>query len=100
MPDIKEKYWNGRIVKKEQIINGGPNVEFGALYEATEILHNSGYFIGTLDGDNPIAFSFDSEPYAKKWHNLTIPEKFSLDGVMVSSDFRNGDIKILYFKTE
>ena len=93
---ISNKTWNGREVAKETIVTWGKNLEFGALYEATELLQKQGYFVGRLDGDNPIGFSEFKIPF--KWHTLTKKGKDVLCGVMVSDNFRAGDVKIIYFQ--
>lgn len=96
MSELKQKYFLGRKVKSEKTITRGPNVEFGALYEAEGLLKENGYFCGFLDGNNPMGISF-TEPIFK-WHTLSKEDKAKLDGVMISSDWRNGDVKIIFFE--
>jgi len=91
------KTWNGRKVAKETVIACSPNVEFGALYEAESILKKDGYFCGWLDGGNPIGISFNEPVF--KWHSLSKEDKSKLDGVLVSDNFRNGDVKIIFFES-
>lgn len=105
MIQSKAKYWNGRKVAEEKIIPAGSGkVEFGALYEATDLLMKEHKRLGWMDGDNPIGFSFsplsESYGYIPKWHLLTKEDKAKLDGVLVSSNFRNHDVKIIYFEHE
>lgn len=91
------KYFLGRKVKFEKMITRVPNTEFGALYEAEEFLYVTGnYKTGSLDGNNPIGFNKEWPP--NKWHNLSKEDKDKLNGVLVSSDFRNDSVKIIFFE--
>lgn len=99
MSEIKQKYWNGHKVKSEKIIPAGSGkVEFGASYEAQEYLNDKGYFLGVMDGNNPIGFASDDYILANKWHSLSKEDKTKLDGVLVSEDFRTANVKIIFFK--
>ncbi len=95
MSKIIDKLWNGRKVAKEVDVKWGGKTEFGALYEAESINGSQGYYTGRLDGNNPIGFSEFSAP--GKWHTLTREEKNDLNGVLISDNFRAGDVKIIYF---
>lgn len=97
------KYWNGRKVKSEKIIPAGSGkVKFGACYEAEAELVKEGYIIGTLDGSNPIGIWYNkgSLPVFTKWHSLSKERKNELAGVLVSEDFENKDVKIIFFNNE
>lgn len=102
MSVTQSRYWNGRKVKSEKIVTRGPNVEFGALYEATDFVCNEGYTVGNLDGNNPIGFSNHMQDWLSipKWSNLSKEDKAKLDGVLVSSYFRNDSVKIIFFDNE
>lgn len=97
MSETRLKYFLGRKVKSEKTITRGPNTEFGALYEATDLLQREHHGVGSLDGNNPIAVKKDLY-YLKKWHSLSKEDKDKLDGVLVSSDFRNDSVKIIFFE--
>jgi len=96
---VKAKYWNGRMINKEYTVKKGPNVDFGALYEAIELLRQQGFSAGWLDGDNPIGFAAGNVG-PQKWHTLPKEEKTELDGVLLSTNFRTSDVKIIFFGNE
>lgn len=98
------KMWNGRKVKKEVILEKGEAVAdapFVALHKAEEYLRMNACQWGSLEGDNPVGFMLGRYTLPQKWSNYhTDTDKFKkLDGVMVGfPDFRNGDIKIIFFQ--
>ena len=77
------------------LTNGEPFHSFNKALEAL-----SEYTIGTLCGDEPIGFvRIDSDiKFIGKWRNISKQEYKLLDGVMVSKDFRLGNVTIVYFK--
>jgi|SRR5882672_6635050 len=98
---VKQKYFLGRKVKSEKIIPAGSGkVEFGASYEAEEYLNNKEYFLGVMDGSNPIGFASDDYIIANKWHNLSKEDKDKLDGVLISEDYKLKNVKIIFFENE
>jgi hypothetical protein len=72
---------------------------FSAFYEAQSLLKEEGYTVGSMCRDEPIGFA-DGEKYdyVSKWYNMNGDEKLLLDGVMISDDFREGGVEILYLK--
>lgn len=102
MPDIIKKMMLGHIVKSEKTITRCPNVEFGALYEAFAEIQDALYLTGRLDADNPIGFSrnppFTEMGLLPKWRNLSKEDKAKLDGVLLSANFRNDAVKIIFFE--
>ena len=95
---LTKKLFNGREVKREVSFKGGSNITFGALYEATFWLHENGYKEGSLSHPEPIGFVKGSYDLPLKWHNLTKTDKAKLAGVMVSENFREGDVKVIFFE--
>jgi len=73
-----------------------PSGTFGAVTEAREWLKTEGYVIGSMCGDEPIGFSKVAD-YIAKWRNISPIEWKKLDGILISDDFREGDVKILFF---
>jgi hypothetical protein len=72
---------------------------FSAFYEAQSLLKEEGYTVGSMCRDEPIGFA-DGEKYdyVSKWYNMNREEHMLLDGVMISDDFREGGVEILYLK--
>jgi len=100
MATIKEKRVAGHSVKEERIFTNGGKVDWGALYEAEDWLKERFFVVGRMDHPNPIGFwNFEQHNIpAEKWHNLTKEDKRKLSGVILSDNFRNGDVKIVLFK--
>lgn len=73
-----------------------PSGTFDSITKAREWLKNKGYVIGSICGDKPIGFSRGVD-YIAKWINITPIEWKKLDGILISDDFREGDVKVLFF---
>lgn len=73
-----------------------PAGTFGAINDARQWLKNEGYEIGSMQGDAPIGFA-KGVSYIAKWRNISPNEWKYLDGVLISEDFREGGVKILFF---
>lgn len=70
---------------------------FQAFRKAEERLRDLGYTIGSMCRNEPIGFADDCQyDYVAKWYNIAPEEKLSLDGVIVSSDFREGSSEIVW----
>lgn len=71
---------------------------FWAYYKAIEWLHKNGFSYGSMCRDEPICV-MRGDVHIAKWKNLTTEEKESSDGLLISEDFRNGDVTLkLYCK--
>jgi hypothetical protein len=72
---------------------------FLAFHEAENLLKEEGYTIGSMCLNEPIGFA-DGEKYKyiSKWYNMDREEHMLLDGVIISDDFREGGVEILYLK--
>lgn len=101
MTQLIHKMICGRTIKKELPIKAGSmakDVPFLAWYKAQEYLATFHYVWGSMDGDNPVGFMLGVYRAPQKWHNLDKDDKFKLDGIIISDDFRHGDIKIIFFE--
>jgi hypothetical protein len=95
------KTYIGRKVREEKVFTGSPKMVFGALYEATAWLNKQGYTEGSLDYPNPIGFtqgSYRSYDLHWKWHNLSREDKKKLSGVIMSDDWRHGNVKVIFLE--
>ena len=72
---------------------------FQALRNAQKILEADEYHSGTLCGDEPVGISKNFN-YIAKWKNLSTEERGQVDGVMLSSNFREGKVFVVLFKTK
>ncbi len=74
-----------------------PSGTFGAITDARTWLKNEGeYVVGSMCGPEPLGFSKSVE-YVSKWRNMSPVDWKKLDGVIISDDFREGGVKILFF---
>lgn len=104
MIQSKAKYWNGRKIAKEVMIERGivgRDAAYVAYYKAKEYLSMSGMDYGSMDGQNPVGFIEGKYTIPQKWHNYRGDKSAiaKLSGVMIPvSDFRKGDVKIIFFE--
>jgi hypothetical protein len=73
-----------------------PDGTFGAISKASSWLKGEGYVVGTMCGHEPIGIARDVG-YIAKWINLDYSDKKLLDGIIISDDFREGGVKVLFF---
>jgi len=67
---------------------------FSAFNDATEWLTERGYSCGSMQRDEPIGVK-KGEFSIAKWRHLEDGERFLLDGVLRSDDFREGDVSLM-----
>lgn len=90
------KNYLGREVVKS--VNVKVEGTFSSHYEAEKQLREMGYSIGSMCGGEPIGFACGEKyDYISKWYNMTGAEHNLLDGVMVSNDWREGSVDIIWF---
>lgn len=90
------KNYLGREVVKS--VNVKVEGTFKSVYEAEKQLRELGYSIGSMCGGEPIGFACGEKyDYISKWYNMTGAEHNLLDGVMVSNDWREGSVDIIWF---
>lgn len=77
-----------------------PSGTFKSFYNAENYLKELGYAIGSMQMNSPIGF-IDSEnfDYVSKWGNMNQEERKQLDGVIISTDFREGESIIVWYKS-
>jgi hypothetical protein len=71
---------------------------FQSYYAAEGWLAHSGFSCGSMDGYNPIALRKGEWDLPEKWHNLNPAHKASIDGIMTSNDWRDGEVKVIIYK--
>mgnify|MGYP001388052133 CR=1 FL=1 len=90
------KLYGREIIKEVKIESCGT---FKAISKAEEILEKEGYTWGPVCCNEPIGFAKKTlTSYIAKWRNIPAIEYFKLSGIIVSEDFREGGVEILYFK--
>lgn len=92
MPE--EKYL-GRMVKEKHTFK----VEgtFKSINAARRWLYENGYNEGSMSKNNPIGIVKGQYNLTQKWPNMYPSEKAELDGVIVSNDFREGEVIVYIF---
>jgi hypothetical protein len=91
--------------------------DFSAFYNAESFLKDEGYCNGSMQRDSPIGFikegkfgvddsgstiintKYNEERYMiiTKWDRLSKENIDGLDGVILSDNFRNGDVHVVFF---
>ena len=90
------KTYLGREIVHEEVFPS--KSDFAGYYSAENYLKELGYTRGSMCRSEPIGFAdSDKYRYIAKWYNINVNERADLDGVMVSSDFRNGEVRVIFF---
>jgi hypothetical protein len=76
-------YLGRQIIRREKVAESGT---FSSFYSAERKLKNMGYTLGSMCGSEPIGFA-----------NIGMDERNKLDGVMISDDWREGIVQIIWF---
>lgn len=70
---------------------------FSAVNSAQEYAKSLGYSYGSMCMDEPIALAKGDVSIAK-WRNISSEEYPLIDGLLVSEDFRDGDVYVIIFE--
>lgn len=90
--------------KEVQRLNFKVDGTFQSLYAAERWLKENGYSYGsgcksrTTGAPMPIAIQKGEYDLPQKWINFDKEDKEDVDGVMVSYDFREGDVTVILFE--
>lgn len=95
MEQVKEKYL-GREVKQKIAFNK-PGT-FKSYWAAEGWLKENGYSCGSMAHPNPTAICKGEYDLPEKWHNLTLKQKKNIAGLIISKDFREGEVTIILFE--
>jgi hypothetical protein len=92
---MAENKFMGRIVKEH--ITFLAEGTFQSLYEAQGWLHENGYSYGSLSRNMPVAIKDGPYDLPQKWKNFDTEDEELIDGVMVSTDFREAQVEVYIF---
>jgi len=93
---LNTTYLGREITRRDNVKVEGT---FQSFYEASKRLMGMGYIMGSMCGDEPIGFAdADKYEYIAKWRNIDPSDRVKVDGVMISSDWREGSVEIIWFK--
>jgi hypothetical protein len=92
---LNTTYLGREIVRRDNVKVEGT---FASYYEAENRLKKMGYTIGSMCGSEPIGFACNEKyNYISKWYNMRPNEHALLEGVMISSDWREGSVDVIWF---
>ena len=86
--------WSGR--KIERRISIKEKGTFNSYHKARDWASENGYSEGSMARNMPIGL-LKGDYNIAKWYNLDNQDIKELDGVMISDDFREGEVEILIF---
>jgi hypothetical protein len=90
-----ENYLGREVVKRVNVKVEGT---FSSVSEAEKQLRELGYRIGSMCGGEPIGFACGEKyEYIAKWRNIDPSDRNKVDGVMISDDWREGSVDIIWF---
>jgi hypothetical protein len=94
-----EYYYLGRKIMVQQNFTKKQDRPFDALYQAQSYLHDLGYEYGSLavTSSPNVAVRKGEYDLPEKWHNLNKEEIALIDGVIRSSDYREGQVTVMLF---
>ena len=94
-----EYYYLGRKILIQQNFTKKEDRPFDAYYQALKFLGDRNYHSGSLafTKSNNVAVKKDYYNLPEKWHNLDKEDIASIDGVIRSLDYREGQVTVMLF---
>ena len=94
-----EYYYLGRKILVQQNFTKKEDRPFDAYYQALKFLNDRNYHSGSLavTRSNNVAVKKDYYNLPEKWHNLDKEDIASIDGVIRSTDYREGQVTVMLF---
>jgi len=72
--------------------------DFSAYHEAEKFVKRAGFKMGSMCEDYPIALSANPNmEYIGKWRNIDRTEWNKIDGLMISTNFRNSHVAVVFY---
>lgn len=71
---------------------------FESLYAAQKYATENGYSYGSLCCNEPVALVKGDYDLPQKWKNFNRYEKNMAHGVMLSIDFRDGEVTVIFYE--
>jgi len=93
---MSEEKYLGRIVKSRLYFTE-PGT-FQSMYAAQKYLKHNSFGYGSNCTTGPTAFMKGEYELPQKWYNINEAGKELIDGVMVSDDFREGTVTLIFFE--
>jgi hypothetical protein len=99
---IEQEIFHGRVILYVENFNPPDDRHFWAYERASERLRELGYTTGSMEGRQPIGFIPKGDPFSvnhiPKWSKIFSDLKRDLHGAMISDDWRNGTVQILWWE--
>jgi len=96
--ELLKKYGLDRNVDKTEYF-AGDGSSFSAVNQAQKKAKELGYAIGSMDSDYPIGLADSTKySYIAKWSKTNHEDRAKLGGVLLSKDFRDGEVFLVVFK--
>jgi hypothetical protein len=102
---IEQEVFHGRVILYVENFDPESDARFQTYERASQRLIKLGYTIGSMEGRQPIGFMPKPYPFTSrminhvpKWSKLFSEIKENLHGAMISDDWRNGRIQILWWE--
>jgi hypothetical protein len=94
-----EYYYLGRKILVQQNFTKKEDRPFDAYYQSLTFLNDRGYDYGSLAVTSSLNVAVKKGIYdlPEKWHNLDKEDIASIDGVIRSSDYREGSVTVMLF---
>lgn len=89
----KKKIRTAKIVK-----NFKEEGTFQSLHKAEEWIKSNGYSHGSLARSMPVAIVKGEYDLPQKWYNISKSCQNKVDGVMLSNDFREGEVTVIIYE--
>lgn len=91
----RAELWMGREVESRLVFKEIGTFE--SYYKAKGWLNDNGYSYGSTSTARTVGIMLGNYGI-QKWHNLSADDIRELHGVMVSDDFREGEVEVILFK--
>ncbi len=93
---MSEKYFNREVKEKKEFKVDGT---FQSMWSAQSWLYKNGYCYGSTCAPSPFVAILKGTNYGlpQKWKNFNKDDIKAIDGVMVSNNYREGQVTIYLF---
>lgn len=87
----------GRNVISEKLFEWKHLDNFDAYAEACNWLRENGYSYWSMARNSPIGIVKEKDAYIAKWYNIDRQEYQFLDWIIIGTNYRDDDVRILFF---
>lgn len=101
---IEQEVFHGRVILYVENFDPETDQHFRAYEKASNRLRELGYTSGSMERSNPIGFMPLKNPdgntanYIPKWSKIFSDQKPKLHGAMISDDWREGRVQLVWWE--